>query len=143
MPFSSNAIEEIARKKAGMYALLQMWSGKMTSHAKEHAEWRDRTTHARNALHSGVERVGDTFFVYLAHGILYGEYLEEGTGLHGPKGEKFEIRPKNKKALFFPGAPHPVKKVMHPGMKPRAVIRPTLETHIPLVRKSVLDYWED
>ena len=26
-----------------------------------------------------------------------------------------EIRPKNKKALAWPGAAHPVKKVMHPG----------------------------
>ena len=38
----------------------------------------------------------------------YAWYVHEG---YGP----FTIRPKQKKALWWPGAKHPVKKVEHPG----------------------------
>jgi len=40
----------------------------------------------------------------------YAIYVHEGTRPH-------EIRPRLKKALFWPGARHPVRKVMHPGTK--------------------------
>jgi phage gpG-like protein len=43
----------------------------------------------------------------------YGAFHQFGT--RGP----YEIRPKNKKALAWPGGKHPVKKVMHPGLPPR------------------------
>lgn len=45
----------------------------------------------------------------------YAKYVHEGTGLFGPF--KTLIRPTTKKALFWPGAAHPVKSVK--GMKPR------------------------
>ena len=45
----------------------------------------------------------------------YAIYVHEGTGPH-------EIRPKNGKALFWPGAAHPVAKVNHPGTKPNRFI---------------------
>ena len=44
----------------------------------------------------------------------YAPFLHGGTGLYGPKRER--IRPKHKKALFWPGARHPVASVK--GVKP-------------------------
>lgn len=43
----------------------------------------------------------------------YAKYVHEGTGLYGP--HKTKIVPKGKKALFWPGAPHPIRAVK--GMK--------------------------
>lgn len=40
----------------------------------------------------------------------YALSVNDGTG-------PFEIKPKNKKALYWQGASHPVKKVKHPGLK--------------------------
>lgn len=34
----------------------------------------------------------------------------------------WEIRPRNKKALFWPGARHPVARVQHPGSRPYVLI---------------------
>lgn len=39
----------------------------------------------------------------------YAQYVHEGTGLYGP--HKIKIVPKNKKALSWPGAAHPVRSV--------------------------------
>ena len=47
-------------------------------------------------------------------GAEYGLFVHRGTGLFGPF--KQLIRPTTKKALFWPGAAHPVKSVK--GMKP-------------------------
>ena|SRR5665213_1473511 len=41
----------------------------------------------------------------------YAKYVEFGTAPH-------TILPKDKKALFWPGAAHPVRSVHHPGTKP-------------------------
>lgn len=43
-----------------------------------------------------------------------------GSGTHGPKGEKYEIRPKAKKALAFGGLVR--KRVMHPGVPARQLV---------------------
>lgn len=50
----------------------------------------------------------------------YGLFLEEGVG-------PFVIYPKNKKALFWKGALHPVKKVNHPGIKARPFFWPGVQ----------------
>lgn len=42
---------------------------------------------------------------------FYAPFVEFGTRPH-------VILPKNKKALYWPGAAHPVRKVNHPGSKP-------------------------
>lgn len=42
----------------------------------------------------------------------YAGWLQYGTS-------PYTILPKDKKALFWPGALHPVKKVNHPGLPPR------------------------
>jgi HK97 gp10 family phage protein len=45
----------------------------------------------------------------------YAGYVHEGTGIYGPR--KRRIVPTSKKALFWPGAKHPVRSVA--GMRPR------------------------
>jgi hypothetical protein len=54
-------------------------------------------------------------------GRTYAAYVELGTRPH-------EIRPVRAKALFWPGAAHPVRKVDHPGTRPQAFLRPALYT---------------
>jgi len=49
---------------------------------------------------------------------------EEGTGPH-------VILPRNKKALFWKGADHPVRMVNHPGTKPRPYLMPAAGMHYP------------
>ena len=53
----------------------------------------------------------------------YSEYVHRGTGLFGPFHTK--IKPKIKKALFWPGAEHPYKSVK--GMKPNPFFTRALE----------------
>lgn len=53
-----------------------------------------------------MEETDDGYFIGTS--VPYAEYVEMGTGAH-------LITPKNKQALFWQGANHPVKSVMHPG----------------------------
>jgi hypothetical protein len=62
--------------------------------------------------------LAQTFKAELTTGMLkwsptasYAPYVQFGTAPH-------TIYPKEKKALFWPGASHPVSKVNHPGTKP-------------------------
>lgn len=128
--------EHIQRKQAGLYALCQNWAGQMEGYAKQYASWIDRTSHARQSLHGGVDDNGGQLVLYLSHGMEYGIWLEKGTDPH-------EIKPKDKKALFWPGAKHPVKKVMHPGTKSYAIVGPTVDVHIGRIRRTIADYWRD
>jgi HK97 gp10 family phage protein len=50
----------------------------------------------------------------------YAIYVHEGTRPH-------EIRPVTKKALYWKGALHPVKRVLHPGTKPNPFVERTAE----------------
>ena len=137
MPFQ--VIDYINRKKAGMYALCQDWAEILGNEAKTNANWKDRTSHARQSIHSDVEIGGNNYTIYLAHGVEYGTCLETGTGLYGPK--KQVIKPKNKKALYWKGALHPVKEVK--GMQPRPIIEPTLKNNTTRIKNSIIDYWSD
>lgn len=49
----------------------------------------------------------------------YAGYVHEGTGLYGP--HKTKIVPKNKKAIYWSGAKHPVRSTR--GMKDRPWVR--------------------
>jgi hypothetical protein len=53
-------------------------------------------------------------------GVEYGADLELGTEPH-------VIVPRDKKALFWPGAAHPVKKVNHPGTPAKPYLIPDAE----------------
>ena len=56
--------------------------------------------------------------------IKYAPMVEYGTRSH-------IIKPKNKKALYWKGAAHPVKKVNHPGSKAKPYLIPAFEKEMP------------
>ena len=56
--------------------------------------------------------------------VKYAVMVEKGTKAH-------VIKPKNKKALYWKGATHPVKKVNHPGSKAKPYLIPAFEKEIP------------
>lgn len=58
-----------------------------------------------NAITTDVEQ-GE---VYVSGAAPYGPFVHGGTGIYGPRGER--IRPKDKKALYWRGALHPVASV--------------------------------
>lgn len=53
-------------------------------------------------------------------GVEYGRFVEFGTEAH-------IIEPRVKKALYWEGAEHPVKRVHHPGTSPRPWLTPAAE----------------
>lgn len=155
---ANHVIDMFDRKFAGMQALLLNHAGRMEGEARTIAPWKDRTGTARRSLHGGVEvkRLNKTFVLYLAHGVKYGSSLEKGTPKH-------VIRAK-KKTLAVPvgawkGTINPYeskslpklskdgrfvilgKKVNHPGTKAYPAIKPTVENNIPVIRRTVRDYW--
>lgn len=67
-------------------------------------------------------------------------YLDEGTGLYGPTGEKYIIMPKSKKSLKFiiNGQEVFAKKVVHPGLEARHFIDETFDD--PNLYKE-FEYW--
>lgn len=139
MDVRDNVQDFVERKKAGLHALLLNWSGTLENSAKLNAPWKDRFGHARQGIHAGVDVMAEGFILFLAHGMRYGEWLEKGTGIFGPHGRP--IKPVNKKALYGPGLPHPVKEIK--GMKPQPIIKPTVDAHIERIRKTVHEYWRD
>lgn len=70
-----------------------------------------KTTNLKNSGTSHVDKDGLVGTVGFT--ALYAKHVHEGTGLYGP--HRTKIVPKNKKALFWPGAAHPVRAVR--GMK--------------------------
>jgi len=60
--------------------------------------------------------------------VDYGPHVELGTKPH-------IITPKTKKALFWPGASHPVKVVHHPGTRAQPFLRPALLGSIGKIKK--------
>jgi hypothetical protein len=51
----------------------------------------------------------------------------------------WEIRPKRKKALYWPGARHPVARVQHPGSRPYVLIGRAAVSSEALIRQQ----WDD
>ena len=80
MALGDQTREYLERKKAGLYALLLNWAGTMEGYAKSHAPWTDRTGHARQSLHGGVDIQDDQQVLYLSHGVEYGIWLEIAHG---------------------------------------------------------------
>jgi hypothetical protein len=69
-----------------------------------------------NLVNSGVIDVSpDGSVGVLRYTADYGRFVNDGTGIFGPSGQK--IVPKSKKALYWSGAKHPVKSVK--GMEGR------------------------
>jgi hypothetical protein len=63
-------------------------------------------------VHDKTLRVG-------SRDVNYATDVEMGTAPH-------VITPRNKKALSWPGAAHPVARVNHPGTQPQPFLRPAL-----------------
>lgn len=87
----------------------------------------------KRSIHSEVSTLGARFtgkVIQDTKVAKYGPFIEFGTGVYGPKGSPIEIVPKNKKALFWKGARHPVRKVVSPGMKARPYMRPAFRESI-------------
>lgn len=133
---SFRVIDYIQRKEAGMYALCENWANTLRDEVKINAKWKDRTAHARQAIHGGVEGGNNEYTIYTSHGVEYGEYLEDGTPPH-------VIRPKDKKALYWKGATHPVKQVNHPGTEGFNTIENTLLNNKERIKNTFIDYWSD
>lgn len=67
---------------------------------------------------------GDLVGIWGSYNVKYAIYIETGT-------DPYIIRPKSKKALFWPGASHPVKVVHHPGIKAQPFLRPAADKYYP------------
>ncbi len=65
--------------------------------------------------------------------ILYAIWIELGTKAH-------IIRPKNKKALFWPGAAHPMSSVKHPGTEAQHVLTNAADKEYPKLARRIRRY---
>jgi len=136
MSFGEKALEYMRRKQAGMYALVENHARRAEGEMKQSAAWKDRTATARRSLHTGVEQSGDKIIMYMAHGVRYGGILEEGSPPH-------VIRAKNKKALYWRGAKHPVKQVNHPGTKPYPTVKPVAQRYKIKIKDTLVKWWAE
>ena len=75
------------------------------------------TGHLRRGISTDIKGLGATIHT---SNIKYAPGVEYGTKAH-------IIRAKNKKALYWKGAKHPVKKVNHPGSKAKPYLIPAFE----------------
>jgi len=80
-----------------------------------------RTGTLRRSIHiETLKKSGSDVEVAVGTDVSYAKSVEFGSG---PR----IIRPKTKKALFWPGAAHPVRLVHHPGTKAHPYLRPALD----------------
>lgn len=78
------------------------------------------TSRLKNSItHEGPFKKGGYIVVKVGTNVKYAKPVEEGTPPH-------VILPTNKKALFWPGADHPVARVNHPGTKGKPYLKPAL-----------------
>ena len=75
------------------------------------------TGHLRRGISTDIKGLEATIHT---SNIKYAPMVEFGTKAH-------IIRPKNKKALYWKGAKHPVKSVRHPGGKAKPYLIPAFE----------------
>ena len=74
--------------------------------------------HLRRSI---ATKIGDMEVTVHTSNVKYSRGVEEGTRSH-------IIRPKNKKALYWKGAKHPVKQVNHPGSKAKPYLIPAFNS---------------
>ena len=75
------------------------------------------TGHLRRGI---TTKIGDMEVIVHTSNIKYARGVEFGTRPH-------IIKAKNKKALYWKGASHPVKSVRHPGSKAKPYLIPAFE----------------
>ncbi|MCD3202802.1 hypothetical protein G8V05_05165 [Clostridium botulinum C/D] len=130
------AIGYIEKRKAGMYILCNLIAKKLEKSSKNNATWKDRTGNARQGI-KGISTSSKTcrvFTISLSHSVDYGSILEEGSEPH-------VIRPKNKKALYWKGAAHPVKEIHHPGTKGTHELENTINNNTSVIKTALINYW--
>lgn len=70
---------------------------------------------------------------------FYAHMLERGTGVHGPIGRSYVVKPKLKKAMRIPGLPHPVSTVKIKGIKPMRMVQRTEQQDMSAARRAFND----
>ncbi|MGY4903314.1 HK97 gp10 family phage protein [Streptomyces sp. 900116325] len=78
------------------------------------------TGRLRSSIVSRAENSGRSVGYVVGTNVKYAAAIEYGT-------DEYDIFPTNKRALYWPGARHPVAKVHHPAMPARPFIRPAVE----------------
>ena len=76
-----------------------------------------KTGHLKRSIST---KMGDMEATIHTSNLKYAPMVEFGTKAH-------IIRPKNKKALYWKGAKHPIRKVNHPGSKAKPYLIPAFE----------------
>ena len=88
-----------------------------------------KTGHLRRAISVDMGNLEATIHT---SNVKYAVMVEKGTKAH-------VIKPKNKKALYWKGATHPVKQVNHPGSKAKPYLIPAFEKEIPYFVEKLKD----
>ena len=141
MGFGDGAIEHMRKMKLATLWAAKQQAGLAEGDMRTEFSWTPRSHTAHRALHAGAEISGDKIVMYLAHGVRYGNYLEEGTGIHGPVGAPYDIVPINGDALYW-GAGPPVAAIRnHPGMKARPIVQPIAKRYRVSLRDALLKTW--
>ncbi|MFJ4649475.1 HK97-gp10 family putative phage morphogenesis protein [Streptomyces bobili] len=78
------------------------------------------TGRLRSSIVSRAEGGGRSVGYVIGSNVNYAAAVEYGTAPH-------VIKPKYKRALYWPGAAHPVAQVNHPGTRPQPFLRPAIE----------------
>lgn len=99
---------------------------KIAERAREHA-WEAAPYRSGDLRASLTVQELDAATVAMGTNLEYAVFVHRGTGLHGPFRRR--IVPTDKKALFWPGAAHPVKSVR--GQPPQPFLRTALERVLP------------
>ena len=86
-----------------------------------------KTGHLRRGVTTDV---GNMEVTVHTSNIKYARGVEEGTRPH-------IIRAKNKKALYWKGAKHPVKSVRHPGSRAKPFLIPAFEKEKEVIMKDL------
>ena len=86
-----------------------------------------KTGHLRRGITTDV---GNMEVTVHTSNIKYARGVEEGTRPH-------VIKAKNKKALYWKGAKHPVKSVRHPGSRAKPFLIPAFEKEKEVIMKDL------
>ncbi len=78
------------------------------------------TGRLRSSIVSRSEGAGRSVGYVIGTNVNYAAAVEYGTAPH-------VIKPTKKKALYWPGAAHPVASVNHPGTRAQPFLRPAIE----------------
>ena len=112
--------DDKAKKGSGLYSVGKSSQWRMMQHSKPGEPPFVQTGALRRGTTWETGRTSLSRKVGVVKSVFYALWLELGTRAGGI------IRPVTKKALYWPGAAHPVKSVQHKGMAARPYLRPAL-----------------